>query len=57
MAKPPRMVAATNSLAVATLSRTVFPCAKLAAIAEAKIQPVPWVFFVLMLTAWNSVKS
>src|SRR3989442_15424626 len=57
MAKPPRIAAVTNSLAAATLFCTVLPCAKLAAIAEAKIQPVPWVFFVSMRSTWNSAKS
>jgi hypothetical protein len=41
MARQPRMAAVTKSLATATLSLTVLFCAKLAAIAEAKIQPEP----------------
>lgn len=46
-----------KSLAAVTLSRTVFWCAKLAAMAEAKIQPVPCVVVVAMRSARNSVNS
>ena len=51
------MAAVMKSLAAATLSRTVFLWARLAAMAEAKIQPVPCVFLVSIRSARNSVNA